>query len=254
MKIITYSYNLHEDIFRLYNFSDGLNFPPKFKDLMGKNVDFYYTKSNFILLNLGFFMITWLTDILQNSSTAIFGASAVVGITLFLLRMAIMFLGGDFDLDDGSLDVELHDTHHDIPSFKLFTIHSIAGFCMMFGLIGLSCVYQFDLVYGYAYAIAFVAGLSTMILIALIFKGALGFQSSGALFNVHATVGLVGTVYQRIPAQSQGKITVVVHGVTRELLAQSHDKKPIESFKLVKISKVIDPEIVEVIEVGRDIV
>lgn len=194
-------------------------------------------------------MITWLANLLENSSAAIFGASAVVGITLFVLRMLMTFLGGDFDIDDGSLDVELHDVHHDIPSFKLLTIHSIAGFCMMFGLIGLACMQQFELSYMQAYAIAAVAGASTMFLIALLLRGALRFQGPGSVFNVHTTVGLIGTVYQRIPAHGQGKITVVVHGITRELLAQSQDKKPIESFRLVKVVAVIDSEIVEVIEV-----
>jgi hypothetical protein len=162
------------------------------------------------------------------------------------------FIGGGFDVDDGSLDVEMHDTHHDVPSFKLFTLHSISGFFMMFGLIGLACTQQFELSYAHAYAIACIAGVSTMILIALLFRTALLFQGPGSVFNLHKTVGLVGTVYQRIPAQGQGKITVVVNGITRELLAQSSDKKPIESFKLVNVIKVIDHEIVEVAELGKD--
>lgn len=198
-------------------------------------------------------MITWLAGILENSSTAIFGASAVIGVTLFVLRVFMALVTGDFDTDDGSLDLELHDTHHDIPSFKLFTLHTLAGFCMMFGLIGLACTQQYSFSYGYAYGIAFGAGVGAMLLIASLFRGALRFQSRGAVFNIRTTMGLVGTVYQRIPSHGQGKITVVIHGVTRELLAQSQDNKPIESFKLVQIVRIIDFEIVEVIPLRRDV-
>ena len=155
-------------------------------------------------------------------------------------------------MDDGSLDVDMHDTHHDVPSFKLFTLHSISGFFMMFGLVGLACTDQFDLSYVHAFAIAAVAGVSVMVLIALIFRSALLFQGSGTVFTLNKTVGLVGTVYQRIPAHGQGKVSLVVNGISREVLAQSPDKKPIESFKIVTVIRVVDHEVVEVTELYKE--
>jgi hypothetical protein len=59
-------------------------------------------------------------------------------------------------------------------------------------------------------------------------------------------------VYQRIPAVGQGKIHIVVNNSTRELLAQSYNKKAIESFTLIKVVKEVDHEIVEVIELTEE--
>ena len=117
---------------------------------------------------------------------------------------------------------------------------------MMFGWAGLACVHQLGYSYEMSYAIAFAVGLAVMFITALLFKGVLMFQDPGSVFAIQKAVGLVGTVYQRIPAHGQGKIQIVINGSTRELLAQSHDNQEIESFSIVKVLRVVDYEVVEV--------
>lgn len=184
----------------------------------------------------------------QNSSNTIFWSSAIVGTTLFALRVLTTLFGGALDIDDADVDsVEIDDVHHHtVPSFKLFSLHSIAGFFMMFGWSGLACLHQFHFSYTVSYLIACAVGASVMIITGLLFKGALMFQAPGSVFNIQKTVGLVGTVYQQIPEHGQGKIHLVFNGGTRELLAQSQDNNVIESFEIVKVVRVVDHEIVEV--------
>lgn len=193
-------------------------------------------------------MITSILQFLQTSSNTVFWISAIIGTTLFVLRMLMAILGSAFDYDDTDIDFEGDiEHHHTVPSFKLFTLHSLSGFFMMFGWVGLACTQQLVMPYTHAIALAFMVGVITMIIVALIFKGASLLESPGTTFGIESTVALIGTVYQEIPAYGQGKINLTVHGVTREILAQSQYHIPIASFTLVKVIKVIDHEVVEVV-------
>ena len=140
--------------------------------------------------------------------------------------------------DDG--DEHYHHTH----SLRLFTLHSISGFFMMFGWVGLACIKTLQINHLNALFFSLIAGFATMILTALIFKWSQLLISSGSRFLIKETIGLVGTVYQRIPAHGQGKIQLVVNGVTRELLAQSADGHSIESFCTIQVMSALDYETV----------
>jgi len=164
--------------------------------------------------------------------------------------------GGAMEMADGEIDsFDGGDHHHShtAPSFKLLTLHSLAGFFMMFGWVGLSCSQQYGLTDAQSCVIAFVAGVCVMVVTACIFRSALLLEGSGTVFSIDKTIGMTGTMYQRISGSEHGKVHLVVNGITRELLAQSHDGRSIDSFVLVKVVKVIDHEIVEVIAL-KDIV
>jgi len=68
--------------------------------------------------------------------------------------------------------------------------------------------------------------------------------SHGTQFDIEKTVGLVGTVYQRIVGNEPGKIHVVVDDITRELLALSVGGDDIESFCIIRVVRVLDYETV----------
>lgn len=198
-------------------------------------------------------MFSSLSSLLNDSSATIFGVSALVGTTFFLLRVLMALVGGLFDADvddaDGS-DFEPGDSeHHTLPSFKLFTLHSLSGFFMMFGFVGLACIHQLNISPTTSFMWAFLIGFAVMVLTACIFQGFLRLQGQGAVFSIEKTVGITGMVYQTIPERGQGKIHVVVNGVTRELLAQSRDQECIDSFTTVRVVRVIDHEIVEVVQI-----
>jgi hypothetical protein len=210
-----------------------------------------------------------IASILQNPDL-VFWACALFGTLLFLLRMLAAGFAHDdssahhdvassdsgdgdgFDIEhnnDG--DSDYHETSSTKSSLKLFTTHSISGFFMMFGWAGLACTQQLGYSNPIAMLIASVIGVMTMFCTALIFRGAKLLVSQGSHFDVKKTIGLVGTVYQRIPANGFGKIQLEVEGTTREVLAQSLNHCTIDSFKLVKVVQKLDHEAVIVTEVTQ---
>jgi len=192
-------------------------------------------------------MIFFLLHLLKELPNFVFWASALFGTTLFLMRLCATMIGGLIHewADGDDLAIEDGDgAHHQTGSFKLFTLHSISGFFMMFGWVGLACAKQLQ--YGHQISIMYglLAGVITMVLTALIFKWSQLLVSRGTRFDITTTIGLVGTVYQRISGNEAGKIQIVVDEVTRELLALSSDGDDIESFCIVRIVKVLDYETV----------
>jgi hypothetical protein len=188
-------------------------------------------------------------DFLKNPSDLIFCISAIVGTTLFALRIVMSIFGDMLSVDDSDIELfEEEHSHHEQSSFKILSLHSISGFFMMFGLVGLGCSNQLGFSPLESFGFAFGAGVAIMFVTALIFHGAAYFKSSGDVFSIQKTLGVIGTVYQAIPSEGQGKIQLLVNGMTREVLAQSRDNVPIASFTSVKVTRVIDHEIVEVIK------
>ncbi len=194
-------------------------------------------------------MIESLLYFLTEAPDIVFWASGLFGTTLFFLRLCVTMIGGLSDewADGDDLVTDGGDDfHHQTGSFKLFTLHSLSGFFMMFGWVGLACTKQLHYSQQVSMLYSLFAGGVTMILTAFIFKWSRLLVSSGTRFTIEKTVGLVGTVYQRISGNEPGKIQVVVDDVTRELLALSCDDSDIESFCLIRVVKVLDYETVMV--------
>lgn len=194
-------------------------------------------------------MIMSLFCFLKETPDIVFWASAIFGTTLFFMRLCMVMIGGLGDEWVDGDDVVIDggdDHHHQTGSFKLFTMHSLSGFFMMFGWIGLACTKQLACTQQGSVLYALLAGGVTMVLTALIFKWSQLLVSKGSCFTIEKTVGLVGTVYQRIASNEPGKVQIVVDGITRELLALSCDGSDIESFHMVCVVKVLDYETVMV--------
>jgi hypothetical protein len=181
----------------------------------------------------------------------VFAAFAFVGTLFFFLRVVWMLIGGfgDSDVQDMEHHAEgAHVTHeHGTESvFKLFSINSITAFFMMFGWMGLTASRQFEFVVPLALLCGLAAGVGSMFLIAWIFHMFTRLQSSGERFDLAATVGQTANVYLRIPADGKGRVHITHDGIQRELEAVSENHQPIESFKNVKIVRVIDHQTVAV--------
>lgn len=193
-------------------------------------------------------MTDFVTNFLPSTQNHIFWISATAGTVVFLLRVVLSFFGNS--IFEHEIDIpDAHDgLHHDGYLLKLLSIHSLSGFLMMFGWSGLACINQFGHSTTRAFLIALACGFAMLIITTLIMRAAMSLESTGAIFSINKTIGLTGSVCQKIPAHGQGKVTVVVNNITREVLAKSHNKKPIESFSIVKVIKAIDHEIIEVTE------
>ena len=169
----------------------------------------------------------------------VFLTSALVGATFFILRAFFsLFLGAFEDHDT--------DTHHgDVePEFKLLTMHSLTGFLMIFGLIGLGFRHHMNSSVGQSLIFAIGCGLLMMVITAAIFYMASRLTSRGTVFRIEETVGKPATVYMRIEPHTDGKIQITIRGMMRELGARTKYGETLESFSHVRVTEVIDGDTV----------
>jgi hypothetical protein len=184
----------------------------------------------------------------------IFIGSAVIGGTLFILRMLTMVIGGmdfgdadvptDFDGGfDGALDGDIGlDGEVDHPStdysFKFLSLQGLTAFFMIFGLVGLA-LHRADLWPIISIAGGTVMGTLTVWLIGLVFTAMMGLQRSGTI-QIKNAIGQQGTVYLTIPATGSGQVEVVVQGSLKIFDAVSEGENTIPTHSKVKVVGVAD--------------
>ena len=153
---------------------------------------------------------------------------AFVGGIVFVIRMILMVAGlGDHDAHDGGLDHA--DGHGDSDvSFKLFSLHGLTCFFMMFGLVGLGLSRQFWVPDIIAAAIGTVAGLFTFWVIAKLFSAMTKLQADGTL-KLSNAIGQQGKVYLTIPANGTGQVQVPFQGRLMIYDAVSANKEEIKT-------------------------
>jgi membrane protein implicated in regulation of membrane protease activity len=160
--------------------------------------------------------------------------SAVVGGAIFILRMIMMIFGlGGHDVHDGQFDYS--DTHADADaSFKLFSLHGLTGFFMMFGLVGLGLSRQRLIPDLFAGAVGVLAGLATVWVIGKVFSTMTKLQSDGTL-RLSDAIGQQGKVYLTIPAGGTGQVQVAFQGRLMIFEAMSANKEAIKTGELVVV-------------------
>lgn len=182
------------------------------------------------------------------SAQGIFTLAALIGSLFFILKVLLLLFGAGshlFHLDLG----DSHDHHidHDSDSaFKSISITSLFGFLMMFGWVGLAAYVQHSQPLGFSLILATLSGVLLSIISTLLITGSAKFINPGTVFNVHDAIGKRGTVYQTIPAHGQGRITVTIDDISREIDAISHDHIPLPSFTSILVIAVINSELVSV--------
>lgn len=181
----------------------------------------------------------------------IYWAAAIIGGTLFVLRIIMMVIGGG--LDHGDVDIP-HDLPHDIPhdvhiggdmhaeagdhdaadaSFKLLSVQGLTSFFMMFGLVGLALL-KSDFSVVVTVIGATVAGLATVAITGLIFTQMKRLQMEGTI-NIKNTVGTQGTVYLTVPQQGTGQVQIIVQGSLKIFDAMSNNKEKIATGEKVQV-------------------
>ncbi len=164
---------------------------------------------------------------------------ALSGSGLFIVQFLLDLVGGasHHDLDDGGGEISP-------GKFHWLTKQALTGFLMMFGWVGLTCRKEFDLPGVTSVLLALAGGIVAIFCTGLIFKGAKSLRSSGTVFRIEDSIGKEATVYQRIPKNGVGKISVSVHNFTHEIEAISHNCEELASFTTVKIIKKADEKTV----------
>ena len=191
----------------------------------------------------------------HSTTDAAFLLCAIAGTAFFALKVGSVALGGTLDGeghdvshtpgDTGDLHGDSHGDHHadhghdNIDTFdalKLLSVNSIAAFFSMFGWAGLSAHVQFGMNMFVSSLIAFLVGTAAMVGVAYLAVMMRKLTSSGAAFQLQDAVGKEAEVYERIPAAGRGKVHITIHGMLRELEAESASGTAIDSFQIVKVT------------------
>ncbi len=165
----------------------------------------------------------------MDTLTTSFWVLAILGTTVFVLRLGMMFLGlGDHDYGDvsdadigGDVDLDGHG-HDSMHAFTFLSLQSIATFFMGSGWMGLVALKSWDLDRMGATLCAVGFGVFCVLLLGKLLQQAMQLESSGTLDKRQA-LGKVGNVYARIPERGQGQIQVEVQGRLVTLAARSEN-------------------------------
>lgn len=139
----------------------------------------------------------------------LFFYSALVGGTLFLIQLVLLFAGGGADID---IDTEVGgDVGHpgaDV-SFKVLSLQGITTFVMMFGLVGMAMRIDEQASTTVSTGVAFAAGAASTWVIGRIFYYFTRLQSTGNI-DMKSAVGATGEVYLTVGPDKVGKVTITV--------------------------------------------
>lgn len=192
-----------------------------------------------------YYYINYFNELLRSGS--VFWFSALAGTGIFIIQFIINIFGGaDQDNFDSGDSTDANSDFADARKFKWLSMQAITGFFMMFGWTAITCQSEFGLQNTPTIAISLASGFLTAFIIRSIFKFAKKLQSSGTSYRIEDAVGKEAYVYQSIPKDGVGKITISLQHFTHEIDAISHDSEEVSSFTRVKIIKKKDDNTVVV--------
>ncbi len=165
----------------------------------------------------------------------IYWAFTILGGTFLVLRIVVMFLGGDADADVSDSGVDAVEGGFE---FKFFSIQGLTAFFLMFGLVGLMLLSAGQPVFVTMLGGA-AAGLATMLVIALLLRQMRHLRSEGTL-DLRNAIGEHGSVYLKIPGAGSGQVQVVVQGALKVVDAISASGEALAYGERVKVVGVAD--------------
>ena len=186
----------------------------------------------------------------------VFAVCAVLGGFLLVVRLVLMFMGGELeghadvdvpeDVDIGvDADVGVEGLGDADVSFRLLSLHGFMAFLLIFGLIGLALHRESAFAPVTSVGGAVVAGFLALLLVSYMFMLMRRMQSSGTL-NLANALGQEGTVYLTIPPHGTGKVRVTVQGRLKVFEAVSDSDEPIKTGTAIRVRKVVSGNILVV--------
>lgn len=171
----------------------------------------------------------------------IFWGFAIVFTLLFLIQTIVSFAAGDGDVTTGDADMAVdHDGGID---YGFFTIKNFIAFFTIFGWTGIA-LSKGDVSKPITIVVALLAGLAVVSVMVLIMRSMNRLRQSGT-FQISQSLHKTAETYLFIPAARNGfgKVHIRVQGSLRELKAVTDDTGDIPTGKLVKVTGIIDENI-----------
>lgn len=185
--------------------------------------------------------------------TTIFLACAIVGGTIMVLQVAMMFMGigdGDFDIGDdvpnldidfdtGDGDLDIGDPHGSSSIFGVLSFRSVVAALTFFGIAGMAAQTGGASIPVQLTA-AIAAGVAAMYAVYYLLRSIYRLGQSGNL-QITNTVGRTATVYIPIPAdgEGQGKVQVKVQDRLEEFVAINTCDQPLSTGAKVVVVGVV---------------
>lgn len=173
----------------------------------------------------------------------IFTFCAYIGTGILVIQLILSFFGLSDNENDGDIEVS------EERKFKCLSLQTIGGFLMMFGWTAITCQKEFNFQLPFSILLSTVVGFCAVFIINLIFKLARKFHSPGDTCSLDDVIGQEALVYQRIPKDGMGKISITFKHLTCEINAISHTREELQSFTRVQILKKKDDATVVVIPI-----
>lgn len=191
------------------------------------------------------YYINYFNDLIKSGS--VFWFCAFTGSGMFFIQFIINIFGGtnQDNLDVGD-SIDASSDAADARRFKWFSMQAITGFLMMFGWTAITCQSEFGLKNIPTIGVSIISGILAAFIILSIFKYAKKLQSSGSSYRIEDAIGKEAYIYQSIPKDGIGKISISLQNFTHEIDAISHNSEALSSFTRVKIIKKIDDNTVVV--------
>ena len=179
----------------------------------------------------------------------VFAGAAIVGGVAFLAWLVLQFVGGghsDADIDLGDVDAGSADVSGEADiSFTVLSFQGLSSFFTIFGLVGLAAHREAHTGALVALGAALIAGSFCSWVIARLFAFFRNLQSSGTE-SVATAVGEEGSVYLRIPAQGEGKVSLAIRNRYRVLDAVAEHGEELEHGARVKVVRVTSDDVLVV--------
>lgn len=178
-------------------------------------------------------MFYYFNELIQSGT--FFWFCALTGSGMFFIQFILNIFGST---DQDNFDSATSDAGSDVADarrFKWFSIQTITGFLMMFGWTAITCQSEYGLTVIPTIGLSVASGLFAALLIRFIFNYAKKLQSNGNSYRIEDAIGQEAYIYQSIPKDGIGKISISLQNFTHEIDAISYDSEAVASFTRVKI-------------------
>jgi hypothetical protein len=176
----------------------------------------------------------------------LFFYSALVGGTLFLIQLVLLFTGGGGGVD---VDTDLGGGDAGHPgadvSFKVLSLQGITTFVMMFGLVGMAMRIDEQASATVSTGVAFAAGAGSTWVIGRIFYYFTRLQSTGNV-DMKSAVGAIGEVYLTVGPGKIGKVTITVGNRSLTMDAVAEKGETLATGTPIRVVRVVSDTTVSV--------
>ena len=174
----------------------------------------------------------------------VFWGISIVFSVLFFIQFILSLLGLDFDTEtdvDGGMESGLD------ADFTILSVRSFIAFFTFFGWAGVGVLNGGGTAI-VAIGAGIIAGVSAMLVVGYVMYAISQLTDDGRITDPFDAIDTIGTVYLRIPgnSQGQGKITLNLNGSLREWDAVTLENEQLPTGSSIRVIEVLDDKILVV--------